>query len=347
MDAQKQQAAIESRAVAGLQPAAPFARFPLLCTSDIREAETRGACLLSNYRLNVRRQATFNAQVNGVSLADVDMYYVSFGSSELDIASEALDNRFGIVIPIAGAMAVRYKRFEFDVMPGSSALIISPDDEFRMRWSDGFASITIRVPKTQFAAFARSVVPGAEFSDLSFDPLIHRPAALRSLRGAVDVLAETVIRAGLVPKVPPLLAGRVREQLVTTLLTMQPNDLVNRLYRSTGQISERAVREAVDIVEAETATLPTISDLARRVGVSSRALQSGFQRALGVTPASYIQKVRLMRAHDDLMVIQPGEGVTVAEIALKWGFHHPGRFAVYYRTQFGESPSDTLRGRVT
>jgi AraC-like DNA-binding protein len=318
-----------------------------MVTSDVREAEARGACLLSDYRLNVRRQATFNAQVNGVALSDVDMYYVSFGSSELDIASQALDDRFGIVIPLTGAMTVRYKRFEFDVISNSSALIISPDDEFRMRWSDGFASITIRVPKQHFAAFARSVAPGAEMGDLAFDPLIQRPAALRSLLGAVDVLAETVNRAGSAPMVPALLAGRVREQLVTTLLTMQPNDLVGRLYRRTERISERAVREAVDIVQAETASLPTVPALAHRVGVSVRTLQAGFQCAVGVTPASYIRKVRLTRAHAELVALEPGDGVTIAEIALKWGFHHPGRFAAYYRTQFGESPSDTLNSHIT
>ena len=35
---------------------------------------------------------------------------------------------------------------------------------------------------------------------------------------------------------------------------------------------------------------------------------------------------------------------TVAELAARWGFAHPGRFAVAYRAKFGHSPSETLRG---
>jgi transcriptional regulator GlxA family with amidase domain len=64
---------------------------------------------------------------------------------------------------------------------------------------------------------------------------------------------------------------------------------------------------------------------------------------MGVSPASYMHNVRLERAHEELLMVQPGDGVTVGDVALRWGFQHAGRFAVYYRQRFGESPSETLR----
>lgn len=327
----------------GVDSRVPLARYPLLDTSDIGEAEERGATLLSRYRLGVRRKPSFNARVNGCTLGGVDLYYTNFGPTEVDIASAALADRFGIIIPLTGTMSLRYKSREFDVVSGSSAMIVSPDADFRMWWSDAFASLTIRVPRSNFAAVLRSLVPDADVDDLSFDPLISRPASLLSIRGSLQLLYDCVLRAGTAESVPPALAIRAREQFVTTLLMMQPNVLSSRLCGPEERIGHRAVREAVELIESETGTIGTIAELARRVGVTARSLQIGFQREIGTSPASYLHNVRLARAHEELLDVQPGAGITVGDIALRWGFQHAGRFAVYYRQRFGESPSETLR----
>jgi AraC-like DNA-binding protein len=49
------------------------------------------------------------------------------------------------------------------------------------------------------------------------------------------------------------------------------------------------------------------------------------------------------RAHRDLQGAEPGDGVSVAALAARWGFTHLGRFAVDYRRRFGTYPSQTLR----
>jgi AraC-like DNA-binding protein len=49
------------------------------------------------------------------------------------------------------------------------------------------------------------------------------------------------------------------------------------------------------------------------------------------------------RAHRDLQGAEPGDGVSVATLAAKWGFTHLGRFVVDYRRRFGTYPSQTLR----
>ncbi|WSG36845.1 helix-turn-helix domain-containing protein [Dactylosporangium sp. NBC_01737] len=35
--------------------------------------------------------------------------------------------------------------------------------------------------------------------------------------------------------------------------------------------------------------------------------------------------------------------MTVAAIAARWGFTHPGRCSTDYRAAYGRSPSDTMR----
>ena len=48
-------------------------------------------------------------------------------------------------------------------------------------------------------------------------------------------------------------------------------------------------------------------------------------------------------AHAALRDADPGDGTTVTEVALRFGFAHTGRFAAAYRRRYGQTPSATLR----
>ncbi|WP_421106244.1 helix-turn-helix transcriptional regulator [Streptomyces sp. NEAU-S77] len=78
--------------------------------------------------------------------------------------------------------------------------------------------------------------------------------------------------------------------------------------------------------------------------VTVRALQYAFRRHVNTTPLAHLRRVRLSRAHHDLLNTDPGGGATVTEIAARWGFWHPGRFAALYRETYGRSPHRDLRG---
>lgn len=86
----------------------------------------------------------------------------------------------------------------------------------------------------------------------------------------------------------------------------------------------------------------SVIDIAAAVYVTPRALQYMFRKHRACTPMEYVRRVRLHRAHVDLVA---GERATtsVAEIGRRWGFGHLGRFATGYRQTYGESPRETLR----
>jgi transcriptional regulator GlxA family with amidase domain len=88
----------------------------------------------------------------------------------------------------------------------------------------------------------------------------------------------------------------------------------------------------------------TLNEIAVAARLSPRGLQAAFRRHLETTPLAYLRSVRMERAHRDLQSADPGDGVSVAAVAAKWGFAHLGRFAVEYRRRFGIYPSQTLRG---
>ncbi|QXI36340.1 helix-turn-helix domain-containing protein [Pseudomonas xantholysinigenes] len=81
-------------------------------------------------------------------------------------------------------------------------------------------------------------------------------------------------------------------------------------------------------------------ELAEVAGVSLRQLQQAFKAFTGLPPAHWLRLRRLNGARRDLL---REEGVTVAEVAMRWSFWHLGRFSESYRQLFRELPSETLR----
>ena len=79
--------------------------------------------------------------------------------------------------------------------------------------------------------------------------------------------------------------------------------------------------------------------------MSPRVLEIAFRETLNTTPLSYLRWIRMHSVRRDLLEEEPGSA-QVKEIAARWGFIDPGRFAVGYRRLFGESPSETLKRSV-
>jgi AraC family ethanolamine operon transcriptional activator len=106
-------------------------------------------------------------------------------------------------------------------------------------------------------------------------------------------------------------------------------------------LRSRALRLALEYIEAYADQPPTIGDLCAASAASARTLEYAFRDWFGVTPKQYLQATRLHRVRRDLRRF--GGHASVSEIAARWGFWHMGQFAADYRRQFGELPSETLR----
>ncbi|HEX5819694.1 MAG TPA: helix-turn-helix domain-containing protein [Gemmatimonadales bacterium] len=86
-----------------------------------------------------------------------------------------------------------------------------------------------------------------------------------------------------------------------------------------------------------------LAALSDAVGLSHRMLEYHFRRTYGVSPLAWHRSMRLDAVRQDLRrARRRGESVTL--VAMRWGFHHFGRFAAEYRRLYGERPIDTLRG---
>jgi transcriptional regulator GlxA family with amidase domain len=112
---------------------------------------------------------------------------------------------------------------------------------------------------------------------------------------------------------------------------------------SLGRLSqdEPRVAAAIRLMEEHIDRPMQIPQLARKVGIGQRMLQTLFQRAVGMSPHNYYGALRLNAGRR--LVLDTHRSMT--EIAAETGFGSASAFARSFRARFGESPSEARAGR--
>ena len=85
-----------------------------------------------------------------------------------------------------------------------------------------------------------------------------------------------------------------------------------------------------------------LTDLCAAAAASDRTLRILCHEHLGMSPTRYLWLRRMHLARRALRMADPTT-TTVTEIATSYAFWELGRFAVSYRSLFGEPPSATLQ----
>lgn len=164
-------------------------------------------------------------------------------------------------------------------------------------------------------------------------------AAVRAWHRALDYVLTTLGCADTARQ--PMIAAGMANLLAGALLECYPSNLTEQDPATDVALPE-TLKEAVSFIHRHTTEDIGINEVAAAVHLTPRAVQYLFRRQLDTTPTEYMRRVRLRRAHQELIAATTGTS-TVTEIAQRWGFAHAGRFAVLYRQTYGQSPHNTLR----
>jgi AraC family transcriptional regulator, ethanolamine operon transcriptional activator len=133
------------------------------------------------------------------------------------------------------------------------------------------------------------------------------------------------------------------ELLETLLATLRAaDDFESDRSDRTRQAQSLIVKIAEDYVLSHIDDHLYVSDLCRVAAVSERTLEYAFKAIMGLTPMTYLMRLRLHRVRQALLAATQGS-TTVSAEAFSCGFWHFGEFSRAYRQCFGELPSDTLR----
>jgi AraC-like DNA-binding protein len=188
--------------------------------------------------------------------------------------------------------------------------------------------------EASIALLGRDVTPPPDAVAFTIPPLALR--LLRRLHAAAGGLAETAPEIIENPD-----AARGLEQALTEAMLA--------CLEATGVREETAarrrhgviVRRFLALTDASADQAIYLTEICTALGVNERTLHYCCQEQFGVGPKRYLLLRRLQLARRALQAADPSTG-RVTEIATQFGFWELGRFAVYYRRAFGESPSTTL-----
>lgn len=280
--------------------------------------------------------------VHTVAFSDLNFIHASFGNVRLQIqAPESNNSALFLLAPTSGNGTVNHCGQDHDIstMHGLMRDMRKPLDAFEEK----FATLGVQLPLQSLQRHCRSLIDDVKsLADIEFDTgLDFRTPGGRHVRETLHYIASALDNPLQMLNNAIILNG-LRDLLLTNILMLLPNSCTDMLHnRPQSTAIPRHVKRARDYIHAHAAMPITLDNLVQHAGCSYRTLQAAFNAAYGMSPMAYVKSVRMTHAHNDLLAAETG--VTVADIALKWGFIHLGRFAKNYARQFGALPSETLR----
>ena len=320
---------------------APFA--VSVATSDLDEA--RAVCGEHLYPRSLRlldrdRSAPLNARfaffrMNALTLADV-----RYGAA---IAGEC--DAFGsyhVNVPLAGMFAASQGGRPIDGRPGLAA-VYRPDEDNVLHYSSADCHmLALKVDRDALEERLAWVLGTPVHQALRLQAALdlRRPPG-RSCANLIRLIAAEIDNpTGLVHH--PVAAAPLEEAVLLALLHAAGHQYQDALHRPDRPGSPQGVARAIDAIHADPGQPHTAAGLAQIAGVSLRSLRQEFHRQVGVAPMAYVRWVRMSRAHQDLRTADPAT-TSVADVARRWGYVRPGRFAAAYRARYHASPAETLR----
>jgi AraC-like DNA-binding protein len=201
---------------------------------------------------------------------------------------------------------------------------------------------TMSLTPEDLAAVSEGII-GRPLTPPSFPRLISPAAPVASrllqLHEAVGHLAKTVPDILAKPEVARAIEEALVEAMILCLTEGHLDDVRNvRRHRA------RVMRRLEEVLTSTTDRPLYMPQLCATVGAFYTTLRDCCQDYLGMSPKRYLWLRRMHLVRRDLRSAD-AEKKTVTEIATDYGFWELGRFAVAYRSLFGEAPSAVLRRR--
>jgi AraC-like DNA-binding protein len=245
-----------------------------------------------------------------------------------------------VVQPHDGGMKVSLGRHEDAVLPGAPVLLPA-HQVVSVLWADTVADcVGVRTAEVERVAVETTGLEGTALRFTGLRPM--SPALGRRWSDAVRSVVDVLVGH---PEVgaAPLVATALTHRLARAVLETFPSTtLASHRRLPPDHATPAVVRRAIEHIEANAHREMTLTEMADAAGIGARGLQAAFLRHRDTTPTAYAERVRMARAHRDLVDADPGGPGSVPTIAARWGFADHSRFAAAYRDAYGRLPEETL-----
>ena len=290
--------------------------------------------------------------------ADVELFPTVKGSFHAELTQIGMNklwlHRIRISLPEVNTVAVKpgLRSIGFLTEPGSSPFLhcgleVSPGDivvnrfdVIHQRSDANFHYGTMSLPTDDLDVAAEAIL-GREFPKTPHKRIIRPNSALMlrllKLHKSVGQLAHD---SPDILELPPVLRALENELIRVMVRCLAEGAAVE----PTAGISrhDAIVARFEEFLEANPDRPLYLTEICAAIGVAERTLRASCEEHLGMGPIRYLTLRRMHLVRRALLRSDPSKA-TVTQIATDHGFWELGRFAVTYRTLFGESPSETLR----
>ncbi|GAA1620833.1 AraC family transcriptional regulator [Actinoplanes couchii] len=277
------------------------------------------------------------ARLGPITLGDI-----RYGT-DIHVSIGALETSYHVLVPLTGRLRSQHRGATVLADP-TRAVVYRPTGDIELDWPASCRLLSVKVER---AALEREL-------DAALDQRVVSPLPLGASFDLVDgpgrtwaalvrlLLTELTAPDTLVSR--PRMAARWRDMVVSGLALTVEHPYGEEPAGLQGPHRPRTVKRALDAMNADPCRPWTTRNLSAVAGVGVRVLQDAFRRHVGMSPLTYLRRLRLDEVHAELSRSDPGR-TTVSEVAYRWGFTHLSRFAGAYRARFGRTPSQTLRDR--
>ena len=292
----------------------------------------------ANAQVLVTGRGHFTAQITRIDLHCLWMQRLSESLPRI-IQTDMLGGRAVITFRTQSGPDLSWSGF--GLQPGQ--IMRHPQIGSSFQHSSGAVGIGAMSLPLEDMASVGSAIAGCDLTPPR-DVLIVAPgraamAKLQRLHAAAGDLAETTPEIIAQPEAARGLEQLLIEALIGCLAEAKVDE--DTVAQRQHELIMRRFRR---VVEANPTKALYIPEICAAVGVSARTLLVCCQEHLGMGPKQFLLLRRIRLARRALRRSAPGS-TTVTEILTQHGFWNFGRFAVLYRSLYGERPSDTL-GRI-
>ncbi len=304
-------------------------------TADMDAASVLFKAMYTSMRLSARgpRQGL---RLESRTVGRVRLDHVTFDMN-FEAVAEPLDV-LGIGRIRSGRVSYRQQGEDIGYGPGDICLALQPGRPWEA---------TVQHVDTDFAFFDLGLLE--EVATGIAEPvrlLAHHPISAAAgvfWWRTFSFVSDTVASIPEVMDSPIAVAQSARILAAATLATFPNTAVTDPTFQDRHDAHPDTLRRAIAFIEANPDADLCVADIAAASFVTIRAVQLAFRRHLGTTPMAYLRRVRLDRAHYDLLAADGSGDDTVTAIAARWGFLSPSAFTARYRAAYGQLPSQTLR----
>ncbi|GIJ79139.1 AraC-type DNA-binding protein [Micromonospora phaseoli] len=224
--------------------------------------------------------------------------------------------------------------------PGDVFLAAAPGLPYSVRWLPG--KVTTCLLSLSMLARVTGGEPTDRAATVQFTGLTPTSPALARLWRHTTIYLNQVVLGNPSAYRQPLVIANAARMLAASALAVFPNTTAGEPTTTDRLAATNAtLRRATAFIDEHADRDIGAADIAAAAQVSLRALQLAFRRHLDTTPMAHLRRVRLDRAHLDLLQADPRQE-TVSAIASRWGFLSHSRFTARYHATYGFPPSRTL-----